>query len=100
MPMLDEDEYRHILELYVACAESAKQKRAAASARRPSLDELFEPVRKEYERMTGVADCHHNAIMHHRIVEYGPPCQVCGKPLRTARACFCAACGAPVTRTE
>jgi hypothetical protein len=60
---------------------------------RPTLDELFDPVRAEYERMTGMADCHHNAIMHHRISIYGPPCVHCGKPLRTPRARFCAACG-------
>jgi hypothetical protein len=64
-----------------------------ATGEQPTIDEGFAPVRWEYERMTGMADCHHNAIMHHWIATYGPPCRVCGKPLRTPRARFCASCG-------
>jgi hypothetical protein len=92
MPMLDEDEYQQIWQLYGDCMHRFVEKRRAAGGQL-TINEVFEPVRKEYERMTGMADCHENAIMHHRTSIYGPPCRVCGKPLRTPRAKFCAACG-------
>ena len=33
------------------------------------------------------------AVYNHRISRHGPPCPVCMKPLRTARARYCAECG-------
>jgi hypothetical protein len=47
-----------------------------------------------YREMTGFAETNVNAIWHHRASLYGPLCSTCGKPLRTPRAKFCAACGA------
>jgi len=58
------------------------------------IDAVFEPVRLEYERIAGFAIRHQNAVMHHRISLYGPPCAACGKPLRTPKARQCASCGA------
>ena len=52
-------------------------------------------IREAYERLTGFAEANANAVMHHRLADYGPPCAACGKPLRTPRASFCAACGLP-----
>jgi hypothetical protein len=49
-----------------------------------------------YEQITGMPETNHIAIHHHRISLYGPPCKVCGKPLRTPEAAFCAACGQAV----
>ncbi|MGH8080403.1 MAG: hypothetical protein ACREP7_07500 [Lysobacter sp.] len=46
-----------------------------------------------YRRMTGMQETNVNAIWHHRLSIYGPPCAHCGKPLRTDRAKLCAACG-------
>ncbi len=46
-----------------------------------------------YRELTGFAETNSDAIWHHRLSEYGPPCQSCGKPLRTPKASFCAACG-------
>ena len=40
----------------------------------------------EYERITGFHEGNPNAIWHHRIALYGPPCSHCGKPLRTPKA--------------
>ncbi len=98
MPMLDEDEYRAVAVLYSACTREVKtfrQVHDALLSQTPVYD-LFEPVRQAYERMTGMTNCHQDAIMHHRISIYGPPCCVCGKPLRTPLARFCVACGESV----
>ena len=47
-----------------------------------------------YERITGFKETDPNALFHHRLSMFGPPCHVCGKPLRTPVANYCAACGA------
>ena len=47
-----------------------------------------------YERITGFKETNPNALHHHRLSLYGPPCHACGKPLRTPAAGSCAACGA------
>ena len=49
-----------------------------------------------YGRITGLKGVHPNVVAHHRASNCGPPCRSCGKPLRTPRAAFCAACGADV----
>jgi hypothetical protein len=46
-----------------------------------------------YERMTGYRETNPNAIYHHRLSIYGPPCGRCGRLLRTPAASFCASCG-------
>ena len=78
MPMLDEEEWARI---------------------GPLLSGAVDPVTRQaaldlYEEMTGLRETNINAIWHHRIADYGPPCTQCGKPLRSPRASFCAACGA------
>jgi hypothetical protein len=70
MPMLDEQEF------------------AAVAALR---DEAF---LDEYERLTSYREKNPNAVWHHRLALYGPPCRVCSKPLRTPKASRCVACGA------
>jgi hypothetical protein len=57
-----------------------------------SIDERFEPVRAEYERITGVKESNHNAIMLHRISLYGAPCKRCNKSLRSPQAKLSGAC--------
>ena len=48
-----------------------------------------------YERLTGFKETNPNALWHHRLGIYGPPCRACGKPLRTPQARCCAMCSAP-----
>ena len=47
-----------------------------------------------YEEITGFPETNANALFHHRLSLYGPPCHVCGKPLRTSKATYCPMCGA------
>lgn len=96
MPMLDEAEFAAVSTLYLGGGSSLKDVRRE----NPDLSgtdlihALHEPMRNAYEQITGMYETNENAIMHHRIALYGPDCTQCGKPLRTPRASFCAACGA------
>jgi hypothetical protein len=95
VPMLDEEEFAVVDKLYSGAFTATREFRLEhnLSLGECSIDERFRPVRDAYERITGMAESNHNAIMHHRISIYGSPCERCGKPLRTPRASFCAACG-------
>lgn len=73
MPMLDEEEWQEIAPL-MTFETQAK-----------ALD--------QYRGLTGVPETNFSALWHHRVSLYGPPCQACGKALRTPNAKWCAACG-------
>jgi hypothetical protein len=98
MPMLDEAEYAGIARLYKESMLATKEFRRTwgIPLEHASIHERFAPVRTEYERITGVKEPNENAIMHHRISLYGPPCNQCRKPLRTPKAKLCGACMHPV----
>jgi hypothetical protein len=100
--MLDEQEYAEAVRLYGECMKDVKEFRQRWNVPLASANagERFRPIREWYEQLTGVPGCHENAIMHHRLSEFGSPCPVCGKPLRSPRAKLCAACGAAVTKRE
>lgn len=83
MPMLDEEEFAQIAPLFSKVSK----------ARSGNLSERFRPVLDKYFELTGFMETNQNAIWHHRISLYGPPCEKCGKPYRTSVASFCAACG-------
>jgi hypothetical protein len=95
VPMLDEEEFAVVERLYSEGWSNRKEfyLRHNILPSKCPINEFFLPVRDAYEQMTGLKESNHNAIMHHRIALYGLPCERCGKPLRTPRAKFCAACG-------
>jgi hypothetical protein len=64
------------------------------------LRDAFGPVVAEYERITGLRETSPNAIYHHRLSLYGPPCRFCGRPLRTPQANLCGSCMKPVCADE
>jgi hypothetical protein len=82
--MLDEDEFR-----LVTSKRGSKGGQNMAEIK----ERMFGPVLREYERVTGFRETNPNAVYHHRLSLYGSPCSNCGKPLRTQRARYCAACG-------
>lgn len=86
LPMLEPHEFEVARRLYAAALESPGD-----------LEARFDALRAEYLRVTGFEESNHNAIMHHAVELYGPPCLSCDKPLRTPEARQCAACG--VTRS-
>jgi hypothetical protein len=84
IPMLEEDEYNLVM---------SKEGIEGTGGGRDRIKERFGPVLREYEQITGFHETNPMAIYHHRLSLCGTPCLVCGKPLRTPKARFCAACG-------
>ena len=84
VPMLDEDEYNLV---------TSKHGPKGTGSRVEIIERFHGPVLREYERITGFHETNPNAVYHHRLSLYGPPCSNCKKPLRSPKARFCAACG-------
>lgn len=82
--MLDDEEFKRVSSLLNSGTKGGK------------TDRMFGPLLREYERITGVHEVNRNAIYHHVLSMYGPPCAFCGKPLRTPRAKVCGFCMKPV----
>jgi hypothetical protein len=95
IPMLDEDEYAIISELYSQGIRARKEFRQKHNLRLEDLPihDSFLPMLDAYEKMTGFRETNEHAIMHYRISEYGPPCPCCEKVLRTVKASKCFECG-------
>ena len=79
--MLDEEESKQAAAIY-----SSAFKTGNAGQMRESLLEY-------YNGITGFGETEPNAVMHHFVSIYGPPCEECDKPYRTPSAKLCAACG-------
>jgi hypothetical protein len=81
MPMLDEGEFAVIAGLYHDGIRLAKQveHQPPHLLRATPREERFKACLDAYERLTGFRESNPNAVMHHRLVLYGPPCLVCGK---------------------
>jgi hypothetical protein len=98
LPMLDEDEWAQLAPLLQATIEDFMEVRRATGV---GLEEaqangtLGRRALAFYRELTGFDETNINALWHHRLADYGPPCAQCGKPLRTPRAKLCAACGHP-----
>jgi hypothetical protein len=95
IPMLEEHEWEEIAPLMSTSSPKIAEvrKRAQESGEVLSIDDLFRPACEKFEELTGFRETNFRAIWHHRICDHGPPCENCGKPLRTNEAAFCAACG-------
>ena len=83
--MLDDEEFQRVSALFNSGAAGGIRERA------------FGRLPREYERITGVHETNPNAVYHHVLLMYGPPCKRCGKPLRTPQARLCGSCTTPRT---
>jgi hypothetical protein len=100
MPMLDEEEFAETFRLYSNAMHDTKRYREqyGVSLKDFSTGKYFWPMLECYERLTGYKETNPNAVLHHRLSLYGPPCKRCGKPLRTPRAKLCASWMFPVAQ--
>ncbi len=87
MPMLDREEAARASELY---GNVFRFRRKSGATREQALQAVVD----YYREVTGYkGEMIANAVMHHFIHLYGPPCESCGKPYRTPKARICAFCG-------
>jgi len=87
VPMLDDEEFQRVTSLmYKGDGETLRER-------------MFGALLREYARVTGFLETNPNAIYHHKLSLYGPPCTKCGKPLRTPEAKLCGTCMQPVEKT-
>jgi hypothetical protein len=95
IPMLTEQEW---LVVEPALSQSISTLQQVRKERGIGLAEALEhhygsEALRLYQDMTGFRETNPDALWHHRLSLYGPPCKACGKPLRTPQAKLCAACG-------
>jgi len=95
--MLEDDEWEIIGPLLTNTIQKIKKYREDHEC---SITDARKAIGKEacqkYYELTGFNETNFDAIFHHRVSLYGPPCKACGKPLRTPQANLCAACGKKV----
>lgn len=95
LPMLDEQEWSQFAEPLGNIVGLIKKVRLEQGLSLPEaakvagLEALY-----RYREITGFVETNVNALWHHRLSLFGPPCSSCGKPLRTPKAKHCAECGA------
>ena len=97
--MLDEEEFAEVKALFVKGVQSVKEyrKQTGAPLQSVPMAERFEAMIAQYEAITGFKETNPNAVWHHRLSLYGPPCNHCGRPLRSPKAKLCGSCMAPRT---
>lgn len=95
VPMLDENEFAVVADLYSQGIRATKEFRQKYNIPLKDVprEGRFVPMLDAYEKMTGFRETNPNAVIHHRISTYGPPCPCCEKVLRTPVAFKCFECG-------
>jgi hypothetical protein len=91
VPMLDEGEYASVTEAYPIGSDAVKRARVKESRALLKGDEdtLYREVIHRYRELTGASDMAGREVMKHRLSLLGPPCENCGKELRTPLARKC-----------
>lgn len=82
--MLDEEEFEPIGKLLVLGMQNHRDRRRAEGV--SWLQASCQEALDAYALFTGFVETNPNALWHHRLSLYGPPCPECGRPKRTRRA--------------
>jgi hypothetical protein len=95
VPMLDEQEYESISEAIKWGVHLVQDDLVGEGRPIEKSDEanLYREVVARYREITGVSDVLPREILRHRLSLVGPPCENCGKELRTPEARKCVECG-------
>jgi hypothetical protein len=96
IPMLTEEEWQSASPYLANAIEQIKRYREenACSLKEATEKGFGQKALAEYERLTGFHETNPNALFHHRLSIYSPPCPSCGKPFRTPQVRYCAMCSA------
>jgi hypothetical protein len=89
--MLDQNEWKRIGANPIEAIKEYKEKHGVSLA--AAKENAPKEILLRYKELTGFEETNVNALWHHRVELYGPPCHVCGKPLRTPVAKRCVECG-------
>jgi hypothetical protein len=81
--MVDDEEWKRISSLFQKGPEGNPK------------EQMYALALCEYERITGFHETNPNVLWDHVLFRWGPPCEKCGKPLRTPRAKLCGSCMHP-----
>ena len=94
--MFDEVEFQTIQDAYTIGSLGVKVSRLLN--KRPlemgDRDAILSEVLPRYRKITGLSNEVPQDVLKHRLSEVGPPCEKCGKELRTPLARKCVECGA------
>ena len=96
LPMLDEAEWAEMVPLLAVSMRGFMDERRETGTGLSEAQASGTFGRRAlafYRDLTGFDETNVNALWHHRLSLYGPPCVHCAKPLRTPQAKLCAACG-------
>ena len=86
---LDPESFRRIQEEFAGDPDGLHQ--------RLEFEREYGGMLRQYEQITGFPETNPQALDHHQLALYGPPCEYCGKPLRTPDAKICGACMRPIS---
>jgi hypothetical protein len=93
--MFDEDEFQSIQDGYTIGALGVKVSRLlnARPLEMGDRDAILSEVAPRYRKITGLSSEVPQDVLKHRLSLIGPPCNSCGKELRTPQAKKCVECG-------
>jgi hypothetical protein len=95
VPMLDENEFARIKETYAAGLSKVKHARSLEGRPLSEGDRntIYGEAASLCQKITGTGATDAREVLRHRLSLVGPPCQHCGKELRTPHAKKCLECG-------